>query len=101
MDTEYLFAHPIDSWHSKKNDPINAPEYKINGTLTYMPDLGINWNIGMRYIPEFDWAAGVHYGTIQSYTVFDAALGYNFNENYGVLFNHFNNNESYLHCNSC
>ena len=52
-----------------------------------MPDLGINWNIGMRHIPEFDWAAGVHYGTIQSYTVFDAALGYNFNDNYGVLFN--------------
>ena len=53
-----------------------------------MPDdLGINWNIGIRHIPEFDWAAGVHYGTIQSYAVIDGALGYNFNSNYGVLFN--------------
>ena len=39
---------------TREYDPINAPEYKINGTLTYMPDLGINWNIGMRYIPEFN-----------------------------------------------
>jgi len=83
----YLGTTHFYNFITRENDPINAPEYKINGTLTYMPDLGINWNIGMRYIPEFDWAAGVHYGTIQTYTVIDAALGYNFNGNYGVLFN--------------
>jgi outer membrane receptor protein involved in Fe transport len=41
----------------------------------------------MRHIPEFNWAAGVHYGTIKSYTVFDGAIGYNFNPTYGVLLN--------------
>ena len=81
---------------TRENDPINAPEYKINGTLTYMPDMGINWNICMRSIPEFDWAAGVHYGTIKSYTVFDAALGYNFNPTYGILLN-INNLNSDVH----
>ena len=83
----YLGTTSFYNYLTRENDPINAPEYKINGTLTYMPDRGINWNIGMRYIPEFDWAAGVHYGTIQSYTVFDAALGYNFNPTYGILLN--------------
>jgi outer membrane receptor protein involved in Fe transport len=89
----YLGTTSFYNFLTRENDPINAPEYKINGTLTYMPDMGINWNIGMRYIPEFDWAAGVHYGTIKSYTVFDAALGYNFNTTYGVLLNvnNFNN----------
>jgi hypothetical protein len=24
VESEYLFAHPIDSWHSKKNDPIKS-----------------------------------------------------------------------------
>jgi outer membrane receptor protein involved in Fe transport len=83
----YLGKTSFYNFLTRENDPINAPEYKINATLTYMPDMGINWNIGMRYIPDFDWSAGVHYGTIQSYTVFDGALGYNFNPTYGVLLN--------------
>ena len=83
----YLGKTSFYNFLTRENDPINAPEYKLNGTITYMPDLGVNWNVGMRHIPEFDWAAGVHYGTIQSYIVFDCAFGYNYNPTYGVLLN--------------
>ena len=39
------------------------------------------------HIPEFQWAAGVHFGTIESYTVVDAGMGYNFNSIYSLLLN--------------
>ena len=43
--------------------------------------------LGARYIPEFDWSAGVHFGTIESYFVLDGMIGYRFNETYDLLFN--------------
>ena len=48
---------------------------------------GLFGNIGARYIPEFDWAAGVHFGKIESYFVLDGMLGYRFNDRYDLLFN--------------
>ena len=50
----------------------------------------------MRHIPEFNWAAGVHYGTIKSYAVFDSTIGYNFNPTYCVLLN-VNNLTNHVH----
>ena len=72
---------------TKKNDPINAPKYKINTTMTYMPTSSMNLNISMRHIPEFDWASGVHFGTIHSYIVMDVGIGYNFDSPYDLLLN--------------
>ena len=92
----YLGTTSFYNFLTREYDPINAPQYKINGTLTYMPELGFNWNIGMRIIPEFEWASGVHYGKINAYNVFDAALGYNFNKSYGLLLN-VNNLTNNLH----
>ena len=92
----YLGTTSFYNFLTREYDPINAPQYKINGTLTYMPELGFNWNIGMRVIPEFEWASGVHYGKINAYNVFDVALGYNFNKSYGLLLN-VNNLTNNLH----
>ncbi|MBC8310943.1 MAG: TonB-dependent receptor, partial [Candidatus Marinimicrobia bacterium] len=84
-------------------DPINAPQYKLSTALTYMPDIGLNWNLSMRHIPTFKWAAGVHFGTIESYTVLDGGIGYNFQykwkdssiRTYSLLFNTSNINNDF------
>ena len=68
-------------------DPINAPRFKLNGKLTYMAEEGFLGNLGFRYIPEFEWAAGVHYGIIDEYLVFDTMLGYRFAEKYDLILN--------------
>ena len=72
---------------NRQYDPINAPKFKINGKLAYNAPEGFFGNLGARYIPEFDWSAGVHFGTIESYFVLDGMIGYRFNETYDLLFN--------------
>ena len=72
---------------NRQYDPINAPKFKINGKLAYNAPKGFFGNLGARYIPEFDWSAGVHFGTIESYFVLDGMIGYRFNETYDLLFN--------------
>jgi len=80
---------------TKDYDPINAPKYKLSAVLTFMPENGLNWNLNMRHIPTFKWAAGVHFGNIKSYTVLDGGIGYNFQHKwrdssirtYSLLFN--------------
>ena len=79
-------------------DPINAPRFKVNGKLTYMNQPGFMGNIGFRYIPEFEWSAGVHYGIIKSYMIIDTMVGYQFKGNfspYSLLLNikNINNDE--------
>ena len=77
-------------------DPVNAPKFKVNGKVSYIAEKGLFGNLGARYIPEFDWSAGVHYGTIESYFVIDGMLGYRFNEQYDLLLN-LNNINNDLH----
>ena len=83
------FYNPL----TRDYDPVNAPKFKLNGKLAYIAKKGLFGNIGARYIPEFDWAAGVHYGKIESYLVFDGMLGYRFNDKYDLLFNVNNMND--------
>ena len=77
-------------------DPVNAPKFKVNGKVSYIAEKGLFGNLGARYIPEFDWSAGVHYGTIESYFVIDGMLGFRFNEQYDLLLN-LNNINNDLH----
>ena len=88
---------------TKDYDPINAPQYKLSAALTFMPETGFNWSLNMRHIPTFKWAAGVHFGTIESYTVLDGGIGYNFQHKwrdnnirtYSLLFNTSNINNHF------
>lgn len=77
-------------------DPINAPKFKLNGKLAYIAKKGLFGNIGARYIPEFEWSSGVHFGMIESYFVLDGMVGYRFNEKYDLLLN-LNNINDNLH----
>ena len=56
---------------TRSYDPINAPKFKVNAKVAYNADHGFHGNMGFRYIPELDWSAGVHYGTIDEYLVIE------------------------------
>ena len=88
-DVNFSFLGKTKFWNflTRSYDPINAPKYKINAKMAYNADKGFHGNIGFRYIPEFEWAAGVHYGIIDEYLVFDTMLGYRFAERYDLLLN--------------
>ncbi len=72
---------------TRSYDPVNAPRYKVNAKLAYNAQKGFHGNLGFRYIPEFEWAAGVHFGIIEEYLVFDTMVGYRFAEKYDLLLN--------------
>ena len=88
-DVNFSFLGKTKFWNflTRSYDPINAPKFKINAKMAYNADKGFHGNIGFRYIPEFEWAAGVHYGIIDEYLVFDTMLGYRFAEKYDLLLN--------------
>ncbi|HEX9657313.1 MAG TPA: TonB-dependent receptor [Bacteroidota bacterium] len=46
----------------------NAPRNKINGGVTYSDD---DFSVGVtaKYVPAFDWAAGIYKGPIKPYTL--------------------------------
>ena len=88
-DVNFSFLGKTKFWNflTRSYDPINAPKFKINAKMAYNADKGFHGNVGFRYIPEFEWAAGVHYGIIDEYLVFDTMLGYRFAERYDLLLN--------------
>lgn len=87
LNVSFLGKTRFYNFLTKGYDPINAPQFKINGQLAYNTDKGFSGNFGFRYIPEFDWSAGVHFGTIPTYLILDAMLAYKFDQRYSLLLN--------------
>ena len=87
FNLSYLGVNRFFNPLTRDYDPINAPQYKINGKVSYITKEGFFGNISARYIPEFLWSSGVHYGTVPSYLVVDGMLGYRFSEKYDLLLN--------------
>ena len=88
-DVNFSFLGKTRFWNflTRSYDPINAPKYKVNAKVAYTAEQGWHGNLGFRYIPEFEWAAGVHYGIIDQYLVFDTMVGYRFAEKYDLILN--------------
>ncbi len=88
-DVNFSFLGKTQFWNflTRSYDPINAPKYKVNAKVAYTAEQGWHGNLGFRYIPEFEWAAGVHYGIIDQYLVFDTMVGYRFAEKYDLILN--------------
>jgi outer membrane receptor protein involved in Fe transport len=88
-DINFSYLGKTRFWNflTRDYDPINAPKFKVNGKLAYNSEIGFHGNIGFRYIPEFEWAAGVHYGIIEQYLVVDSMVGYRFGKRYDLLLN--------------
>lgn len=54
----------------------NAPKHKINGGLTYRGIKDLEVAVSAKYVPSFDWAAGVYQGRILAYTLVNLSAQY-------------------------
>ncbi|HUL43934.1 MAG TPA: TonB-dependent receptor [Bacteroidota bacterium] len=71
-----LFNFTIQEQNEK--DPIlpNAPQFKINGGITYRSRNGYDVNVNVKYVPSFDWSAGIYAGPILAYALVNVAASY-------------------------
>lgn len=58
----------------------NTPKHKFNLGFVYQNRLGFDLNANLRYVDEYEWAAGIFEGVVPSYTVLDVAAGYRMTE---------------------
>ncbi len=56
----------------------NAPEHKVNVGVTFRDPMGLSVNLSGKYIPSFDWAAGIYQGRIYAYALVNLSVGYRF-----------------------
>ena len=67
----------------------NTPDKKFNVGVSYN-GRKFNGSVKWRHVPSFDWAAGTFVGRIKEYDIFNAALGYQINDNFRVGVNALN-----------
>ena len=81
FDANYsLFAFTIlESGVSASDLVPNAPKHKTNAGVTFR-SADYEVGIAVKYIPSFDWAAGIFKGTIPAYTLVDVAGIYRIND---------------------
>ena len=68
---------------TKKNDPINAPKYKLNASLKWDSSLG-DIILNLRYVDAFKWSDGIWSGTIGPYTILDLFYTYHITDNLDI-----------------
>jgi len=58
----------------------NAPKHKVNGGIVYRNE---TFEVGLsgKYVPRYDWAAGIFKGPILAYAVFSLNASYNLTDN--------------------
>ncbi|HLF14369.1 MAG TPA: TonB-dependent receptor [Bacteroidota bacterium] len=59
----------------------NAPKNKVNAGITYRGTAGLSVNLSVKYVPSFNWAAGIYQGRIYAYTLVNLAAAYRFTQN--------------------
>jgi len=60
----------------------NAPKHKVNGGVTYTSPFGLSANVTVKYVPSFDWAAGIFQGKIHAYTLVNVSASYRITGNF-------------------
>jgi outer membrane receptor protein involved in Fe transport len=70
-----LFAFSVSG--ANENDVLlpNAPRYKLNGGVTVTRD-GFTGGLSVKYVPGFDWAAGIFKGPVPAYTLVNLDASY-------------------------
>jgi outer membrane receptor protein involved in Fe transport len=63
-----------------ENDVLlpNAPEHKVNGGITYATNQ-YQISMSVKYVPTFEWAAGIFRGDILAYTLVNLEATYRIN----------------------
>jgi outer membrane receptor protein involved in Fe transport len=88
LDANYAFFDFQIIEKSEKDILIpNAPKHKFNGGITYQSAKGFDVNLSFKYVPSFDWAAGIYTGRIYEYTLVNLAANYKFTSNFQVGLN--------------
>ncbi|MBI3189304.1 MAG: TonB-dependent receptor [Ignavibacteriales bacterium] len=88
LDANYAFFD-FSILEKGKNDILlpNAPKHKVNGGITFQSEKGLDVNLSLKYVPSFDWAAGIYTGRIYEYTLLNLAVNYKLTPNYIVGLN--------------
>ena len=60
---------------TRKNDPINAPEWKWNASIKWNSSLG-DAIFNLRHVERFEWSDGIWAGFIGPYDIFDLHYKY-------------------------
>lgn len=58
----------------------NAPKHKVNGGITYRHPEGYQVGVSAKYVPSFDWAAGIYQGRILAYSLLNLSASYQMSE---------------------
>ena len=64
---------------TKKNDPINAPKFKMNASIGWQSPIG-NLALKYRHVDQFEWKDGIWAGVIGPYDLFDLHYNYKINK---------------------
>jgi len=64
---------------TKKNDPINAPKWKWNGSIKWDSSMGMI-ALNYRHVNKFKWNDGIWSGNIGPYEIFDFHYNYSITE---------------------
>ena len=86
FDLNFSFYGTTDYYNAltKKNDPINAPKFKMNGSVGWESPIG-GIAVKYRHVDRFEWSDGIWSGFIGPYDLFD--LHYNYQINNNIQFN--------------
>jgi iron complex outermembrane receptor protein len=82
IDANYsLFDFDVEEENA--NSPLlpNTPQYKLNGGITYKGGSGLQVGVTAKYVPSFDWSAGIFQGRVLAYTVVNLAARYALSQN--------------------
>jgi len=86
FDFNFSFYGTTDYYNAltKKNDPINAPKFKMNASFGWESPIG-GIAVKYRHVDRFEWSDGIWSGFIGPYDLFD--LHYNYKINDYIEFN--------------
>ena len=86
LDANFSFYNTTEYYNvlTRKNDPINAPKFKMNASINWESPIG-NFSVKYRHVDQFAWKDGIWAGTIGPYDLID--LHYNYKISKHLEFN--------------
>ena len=81
FDANFSFYSSTEYYNSltKKNDPINAPKFKMNAGVSWGSPIG-DIALKYRHVDQFEWSDGIWKGTLGPYDLFDLLYSIKLNE---------------------
>jgi len=86
LDANFSFYNTTEYYNvlTRKNDPINAPKFKMNASVSWDSPFGL-LSLKYRHVDQFQWKDGIWAGIIGPYDLFD--IHYNYKISKHVEFN--------------